>query len=191
MSRISALIKRPKRTLAALTAVLAAVGVAVGSGADFTAEAANPSNTFAAGTLSIDNSKDGAAIFTPANMRPGGPTQTGVVDVENSGSLAGTFSLSMDNLTNSDATYPLSEKINLVVTDCGLYSGATAPDCGDADDDVVYDGTLDAMTSSVALGSYSAADKHRYEFAATLDSSAGNEYQGDDAGARFKWNAVQ
>jgi hypothetical protein len=191
MSRLSMLIKRPKRTLAALTVVLAAVGVAVGSGADFTATSANPSNTFASGTLSIDNSKEGVAVFTPSNMRPGGPTQTGMVDIKNTGSLAGTFSLSRTNLTD-DATVPavLSSKINLVVKDCGLWVGTTAPTC-DAGDPDKYTGTLAAFSTAAALGSYAAGDKHRYEFAATLDSSADDAYQGDNASARFQWDAAQ
>jgi spore coat-associated protein N len=191
MSRLSILINRPKRTLVALTAMLLAVGVAVGSGANFTATSANPSNTFASGTLSIDNSNEGAAIFTPSNMRPGSPSQSGTVDIKNSGSLAGTFSLTRTNLTNSDTTNPLAGKINLVVTDCGTFVGATAPTCGDGDDSDKYTGTLAAMNSAVSLGSYAAGDKHRYRFTATLDSSADDNYQGDNASARFQWDAVQ
>jgi hypothetical protein len=192
MSRLSVLIKRPKHSLAALTAVLAAVGIAVGSGADFSATSANPSNTFASGTLSIDNSKENAAVFTPSNMRPGSPTQTGTVDIKNTGSLAGTFSLKRTDLVD-DSTVPatLSSKINLVVTDCGLFDGSTAPDCGDGDDVSKYSGTLSAMSSTIGLGSYAASAKHRYQFAATLDSSADNSYQGDSASARFQWDAVQ
>jgi hypothetical protein len=57
VSRLSALAAHPRRTVGALAVVLAAVGVTVGSGANFTANAANPANTFTAGTLSIDNSK--------------------------------------------------------------------------------------------------------------------------------------
>jgi hypothetical protein len=189
MSRLSILINRPKRTLIALTAMLVAVGVAVGSGANFTATSANPSNTFASGTLSIDNSNEGVAIFTPTNMRPGSPSHTGVVDIKNTGSLAGTFSLSRTNLTNSDATNPLAGKINLVVKDCGTFASGT-PTC-DAGDPDVYTGTLAAMSSAVALGSYAASEKHRYEFTATLDSSADDNYQGDNASARFQWDAVQ
>ena len=56
MNRLHALASRPKRTLGALVVVLAAVGVAVGSGANFTAQTANPSNTFSAGTLTMSNS---------------------------------------------------------------------------------------------------------------------------------------
>ena len=51
--------RHPMRALGALTALIAAVAVAVGSSASFTASSANPSNTFAAGTLSILNSKEG------------------------------------------------------------------------------------------------------------------------------------
>src|SRR4051812_45442882 len=83
------LIKRPKRTLGPLALGLAALGVAVGSGADFSAETANPSNTFSAGSLSMDNSKDGAAILSASNMQPGGEPQTGVVDIKNTGSIDG------------------------------------------------------------------------------------------------------
>jgi len=103
-------------------------------------------------------------------MRPGSPSQSGTVDIKNSGSLAGTFSLSRTNLTNSDAANPLAGKINLVVTDCGTFVGATAPTCGDGDDSDKYTGTLAAMNSAVSLGSYAAGDKHRYRFTATLDS---------------------
>ena len=124
-------------------------------------------------------------------MRPGGPSHTGTVDIQNTGSLAGTFSLSRTDLTNSDSTNPLAGKINLVVTDCGTFVSATAPDCGDVDDVDRYTGTLAAMSSAVSLGSYAADEKHRYLFTATLDSSANDDYQGDTASARFQWDAVQ
>ena len=51
------------RMLGAFSALIAAVAVAVGSSASFTASSANPSNTFAAGTLSILNSKEGLAVL--------------------------------------------------------------------------------------------------------------------------------
>ena len=186
MSRIQILIKRPRRTLGVLVAVLVAVGVAVGSGATFTAQTANPSNTFASGTLSMSNSKDNQAILSASGMKPGDSTN-GTVDIQNTGSLAGTFSLSRTALTNSDSTNKMSEKMNLVVKDCGDFSSGT-PTC-DAGDPTKYSGTLDAMSSSVALGSYAANEKHRYEFTATFDSSAGNAYQGDNTSATFQWDA--
>src|ERR687891_979668 len=184
MSRIDSLIKRPKRTLGVLALVLVAVGVAVGTGADFSAQSANPNNTFTAGTLDMDNSLDGAAILTANNWAPG-DTETGTVDIENTGSIAGDFSLSRDQLTNSDGSNPMSDQIDLVVEDCG-----TDATC-DGSDTVIYNGTLTAMNSSINLGSFGAGVAHRYEFTATFNSSAGNAYQGDNSSARFVWDAVQ
>src|SRR3954462_1006637 len=97
VSRLSALAAHPRRTVGALAVVLAAVGITVGSGANFTARAANPANTFTAGTLSIDNSKgngsSASAILSAPNLKPG-DSAPGVVDIQNTGSLAGAFTLS-------------------------------------------------------------------------------------------------
>ena len=187
MTRIEILMGEPKRTLGVLAAVLLAVAVAVGSGANFTAQSANPGNSFASGTLTMSNSKDNVAILTASNMKPGDST-SGTVDIQNTGSLSGTFSLSRTNLTDSDATNPMSNKLNLVVKDCGDFSSGT-PTC-DGGDPVKYTGTLAAMSSAVALGTYVANEKHRYEFTATFDSSGGDQYQGDSTSARFQWDAV-
>lgn len=195
MSTMHALAARPRRTVVALATALAATGVAVGSGADFTSRSANPANTFSAGALTMDNSRDAAAVFSPANMVPGGAPQTGTVDIANDGSVAGTFTLSRDQLESTDGgaenPAPFAAKVNVVVTDCGAFSGDTAPACGGAGDAEVYSGTLAAMDAAESLGDFGAGDKHRYQFAAALDASAGNAYQGDSSSARFVWDAVQ
>jgi hypothetical protein len=185
MTTLSYVARRPGRALIGLAALVAATAVAVGSGASFTASSANPSNTFAAGTLSILNSKEGLAVLTASNMKPG-DSATGTVDVQNSGSLSGAFTLSRSNIVDSDGANPLSAKLNLVVKDCGDFSSGT-PTC-DAGDPQAYSGTIAAM-GSVALGTFAAAEKHRYEFAVTFDSSAGNAYQGDSSSVQFDWNA--
>ena len=177
--------RHPLRALGALSALVAAVAVAVGSSASFTASSANPSNTFAAGTLSILNSKEGLAVLTASNMKPG-DSQTGTVDVQNTGSLSGAFALSRSGIVDSDATYPMSAKLDLVVKDCGDFSSGT-PTC-DAGDPVKYTGTIAAM-GSTALGTFAASEKHRYEFAVTFNSSADNNYQGDSSSVQFDWNA--
>jgi spore coat-associated protein N len=177
--------RHPLRSLGALSALVAAVAVAVGSSASFTATSANPSNTFAAGTLSILNSKEGLAVLTASGMKPG-DSATGTVDVQNTGSLSGAFTLSRSNIVDSDGANPMSAKLNLVVKDCGDFSSGT-PTC-DAGDPVKYSGTIAAMGSS-ALGTFAANEKHRYEFAVTFDASAGNAYQGDSSSVQFDWNA--
>jgi hypothetical protein len=194
MSRLASLVSRPRRTLGALATVLAATGLTVASGADFTASSANPANTFAAGTLSMTNSADNAAVLTASNLRPGDPASVGLVDIANTGSLSGAFTLSRGLPTDSDSANPLSGKLNVVVDDCGTFSGATAPTCGDGDDVNKYTGTLADMGTAghtiTGLGSFASNDKHRYRFRVSLDSSAGNAYQGDNSSVAFTWNAA-
>lgn len=178
--------RHPLRALGALSALVAAVAVAVGSSASFTASSANPSNTFAAGTLSILNSNEGSAVLTASGMKPG-DSATGIVDVQNSGSLSGAFTLSRSNISDSDGSNPMSAKLDLVVKDCGDFSSGT-PTC-DVGDPVKYTGTIAAMSSPVALGSFAASEQHRYQFAVTFNSSADNNYQGDSSSVQFDWNA--
>ena len=177
--------RHPLRALGALVALMAAVAVAVGSSASFTATSANPSNTFAAGTLTILNSKEGLAVLTASNMKPGN-SATGTVDVQNTGTLSGAFTLSPSGISDSDATFPMSAKLDLVVKDCGDFSSGT-PTC-DAGDPAVYTGTIAAM-GSTALGTFAASEKHRYQFAVTFNSSADNFYQGDNSSVEFDWDA--
>jgi spore coat-associated protein N len=188
MSRMHVLVHRPRRTLAALATVLVAVGITAASGADFTASSANPGNTFATGTLSISNSKPAAAVLTASGLRPGGPAATGTVDIGNTGSLSGAFTLTRGTPVDNDATNPLSGKLNVTVVDCGDFASGT-PTC-DGGDPVMYSGTLAAMSSAVALGTFAGGEKHRYEFTVAVDSSAGNAYQGDSSQVEFTWNAA-
>jgi spore coat-associated protein N len=187
-SRLRILAAQPRLALGALLTLLLAAGAVVGSGADFTASSANPSNTFAAGTLTMVNSKDAVAVLTASNLRPGEAAQTGTVDIRNSGSLAGDFTLTRGALSNSDGANPLAAKLNVTVIDCGLFSGGTAPTCGDGDDATRYTGTLADMGTS-ALGSYAAGAERRYRFEVALDGTAGNAYQGDSATVEFDFNA--
>jgi hypothetical protein len=184
MAQISTLARKPRSTLAALATVLVAAGVVVGSSASFTASSANPSNTFSSGTLTMTNSSGAAAILTASGLRPGDPASTGVVDIKNSGSLSGSFALSRDTLSDSDGDNPMSGKLNLTVKDCGV-----TPATCDAGDPVKYSGTIAAMSSDVALGTFAANEEHRYEFKVSLDASASDAYQGDNSVVGFKWSA--
>ena len=188
MTRLKVLVNRPRRTLAALATVLVAVGITAASGASFTASSASPGNVFATGTLTMSSSKDNAAIMNVGNLRPGDPASTGQVDIQNTGSLSGAFTVSRSALTDSDATNPLSGKLNVVIADCGVWSGGSAPSCTGAT--TKYTGTLAGLTSAVNLGTFVASEKHRYQFSVTLDSTADNGYQGDSSNATFTFNAV-
>jgi hypothetical protein len=184
MSRIEVLARRPKRTLSALAVVLLAVGVTVGTGAGFTAQSSNPSNTFATGTLTMANSVVGA-VLDLTNLVPG-DSSSGTVDIENTGSVSGSFTLSRSALTNSDGVNPLADQIDLVITDCG-----TDLDCVAGTNTDIYDGTLTGMSTTISLGTFAVNEERRYRFASTFNASAGNVYQGADTSATFQWDATE
>lgn len=194
MDRFKVILDNRKRALGSLAVLLAAVGVVVGSGADFTASSANPNNTFTAGTLSMSNSKNNEAILTASNLRPGGPAQSGTVDIQNTGSLSGAFTVERGTVTETDPAptngsgEKLATKLNLVVTDCGLVS---APNCGTGTQK--YSGTLAGFNQSgspLALSTFAANEARQYRFAISLDSSAGDSYQGDSSSVTFTWKAA-
>jgi hypothetical protein len=168
-----------------------AAGAVVGSGADFTAASANPSNTFSTGTLSMVNSKSGSAVLTASNLKPGN-SATGDVDIQNTGTLSGAFTLVRGTISDSDSANPLSAKLNVTVEDCGVFAGATPPVCGDADDVTKYSGTIADMGTAghpvSALGAFAGSEKHRYHFSVALDTSAGDAYQGDTSSVQFDWS---
>jgi spore coat-associated protein N len=189
MSRTKVLRANPRRALAALATVLVAVGVTVASGASFTAQTANASNTFTAGTLTMSNSKGAGAILTATNMKPGDATTnaTGTVVIKNTGSLPGAFALSRSSLTDTPSGTPISGQINLSITDCGvdqLCGGVNS-----ADDSSKFNSTLSSMSSSIALGTWIANEQHTYQFVASLPLATPNTYQGASATAAFQWDA--
>ena len=141
MSRIDVLFQHPKRTLGVLALVLVAVGVAVGSAPNFWLFSANPSSRRPPGPVRPSTGKLSEQRGHPVGRRQPGlearrqRTVRQLADIQNTGSLAGTFSLSRSAL--SDTTTPndtpsgpspapadplSSEKIDLVVKDCGDFS---------------------------------------------------------------------
>jgi hypothetical protein len=184
MSRFKILAANPRRSLAALATVLVAIGITGASGASFTATSANPSNVFSAGTMSMLNSKDTLAILTASNMKPADPATKGTVDIKNTGSLAGAFTLSRGTVVDSDIPNAMSAKLDLIVTDCG-----TDLDCAAGVNTVKYTGTVAAMGTNLALGNFAANENRRYEFSVQLNGSATNAYQGDNSVVPFTWDA--
>jgi spore coat-associated protein N len=183
LTRLQALVAHPRRTLGALAVVLAAIGITVGSGASFTASAANPGNVFTTGTLAIGNTP-GTALLTAPALKPGA-SATGTVDITNTGSLAGDFALKTSNTTGYAA---LLAQMDLVVLDCGAWT-TTAPDCLSGTT-TKYTGKVSAL-SNAALGNYAGGIKHRYLFTATLPAVTDDTFQGKTATVDFTWSATQ
>ena len=181
MSRLTALAGRPRQTLGALAVVLVAVGVAVGSGANFTAHSATAGNTFATGTLTI--SAPGTAVLTATNMKPG-DVRTGTAIVQNTGTVTGNFTLNSSNAAGYTA---LLAQLDLNVQDCGDYSAGT-PTC-DVGDPSVYTGTVSGLNGAV-LGNWAAAEKHMYKFTTTLPVGTNDTFQGRSSTLEFDWDAI-
>lgn len=187
MNRISALWRSsPRALLLGLGTIGLAAAVTVGSGADFTSSTANPSNVFTAGTLSHSNSKSGAAILTATNMRPG-DTANGTVDIQNTGTLSGAFSLS--KTVTADSTPSFAGKLTVVVTDNGDPACVVA--CPAAS--TVYSGTVAAMGAR-PLGTFAAGATHRYSFVVTFPdggaNGADNAYQAASTTVTYSWTAA-
>ena len=117
VTRLHRLVAHPRRTLGALAVVLAAIGITVGSGANFTASAANPGNAFTH-RHAVDRQLAGHRAAHAAGMKPG-DTATGTVDITNTGSLAGDFALKTANTTGYAA---LLDQMDLAVLDCGAWT---------------------------------------------------------------------
>ena len=167
---------RHKRTIIGLATALAALAVAVGSGATFSSQTANPSNTFSSGIFSHSNSKNGVAIVTGSNLKPG-DSRTGEVTITNTGTLAGTFKVSEANATSGFAAGELKLKIEDV-------TGATPV--------LVHSSDLGAVPAAgISLGSFAPDEAHTYRYTVTLDPSTGNSSQGKSASADYVWTAVQ
>ena len=180
MSRLHALAAHPRRTLAALAVVLAAVGITVGSGANFQASSANPSNTFSTGTLTVANTQSGF-IFSAANLKPG-DARSQIVGITNTGTLPGVFTVKSANVT--DAANLLGQ-IDLTVDDCGT----SATCAGTATNK--YTGKASGLTTAVNLGTFAGSEQHYYRFNATLNAATDNTFQGKTATADITWSAVQ
>jgi spore coat-associated protein N len=177
----------PRKLAGALALLLLSAGMAVGSGASFTAQSASPGNLVTAGALTIDNNKKNAglqgAIFSATNMKPGDST-TGTVAVTNTGDVAGDFSLALSGITNTPGPNGgnLSGRLNLHVED---ITGAAVD---------VYDGVVSGYGATKALTSNWAGGASRtYRFTVSWPTGLANDnnYQGSQLEMDFDWSAVQ
>lgn len=79
--------KKKKLLMAMGTMALAAMLISAGTFALFTAEAVNEGNTFATGTLTIEDITNGeGGVFNVSNMAPGDSGE-GAITIKNTGSL--------------------------------------------------------------------------------------------------------
>jgi hypothetical protein len=178
----------PRKLMGVLLLLMLTAGMAVGSGASFTAQTASPGNMVTAGALTIDNNKKNngteSAIFNAGNMKPG-DSVTGTVNVTNTGTVAGDFFIAMPAFTDTagTSTGKLSDKLTLKVED-------TTP----VVPTVVYNGLIKNFgTAARALTtSWAASATRSYKFTVTWPAAADDDtYQAAKVSMNFDWSAVQ
>lgn len=175
----------------------AAIGAATSSA--FSSTTANPSNSFAAGTVFLSDNDAGSSLLSLSSAAPG-TSASGCIKVTYGGSLPASVRL------YASTTGSLAQYLNLTVTR-GTDPAPSFPSCSGFSPDssdytgagpgVVYSGTLSNFTASYtsfASGladpqTWNANDAHSYRFTVTLPSSAPAAAQGLASSATFTWEA--
>ena len=199
MSRFAFMVRHPKRSLAVLALLLAATAVTIGSGANFSATSANPTNTFTAGTLTIgSNPANGTAVFAPGTPMKPGDSRVGIVDIQNTGSISGDFTLSATSIVNTPAAPGLTSRLTIQVEDCGLWTSnnTVAPAC--AGTTIPYPAGAIGLLTAKDVGTFAGGngtttgDKHRYKITVAWPNGTpaqDDPLQGAQTTFTLKWDA--
>lgn len=166
-----------RKFLIPLATLVAAGGIAVGSGATFTSTTGNTISSVTAGTLTHTNSKADQAIFTLTNMKPG-DTVKGQLTLTNTGSLPAAFSLTEVTSANTFATNGSNLTLDIVdnTSNSTVYSGT-------------FGGLVDGAKNT--LGTWAAGSARTFTFTVKLSQDAPNGDQGKTASAVYTWDSVQ
>lgn len=181
--------------------VIGVAGLLAGAGsyAVFTATTGNTGNSFASGTVAIQDNDANTAMLALANAKPG-DADTSCIRIEYTGSLDSTVRL-YGSVSGSLASY-----VTLTVTR-GTDSSPSFDSCANftpdatnyigAGNGVVYSGPLSSFPASYAAGivdptsgspeTWSQSEAHSYRFVVTLQDD--NAAQGLTGNASFTWEA--
>lgn len=185
-----------KRVVAATAipaALLASGGMVMASSySAFSSTTANPANSWAAGTVQIDNDAS-TALFSATNLKPGA-TESKCLTVKSTGSLASSVKL---YATDVSQTKGLGDHLKVTVEEgnanatCASFSGTT----------VVNAKTLSAFGNdnksfATGVGAWTPAGassgspvNRAYRITYVLDAGVPNTAQGGTASAGFTWEA--
>lgn len=161
----------------------------------FSAQTANPTSNWNAGTVGLSDDDTNTALFSATGLKPGS-TATKCIAVTSTGSLASAVKLYG---TNPSTTNALANSITLAITQGtgGGFSGCTGFTAL-ATGANVYTGTLDnfgktATNYATGLGNWAptgtASETRVYQITYTLDAAAPNSVQGGTASIGLTWEA--
>lgn len=161
----------------------------------FSATTANPTNSWATGTVMLADDDSSTAMFSASGLGPGS-NSSNCIAVTSTGSLPSTVKLYG---TNYNTTNALASDINLTVTQ---GTGGSSGDCGNfaplQSGSSVYSGTLAGFASSATgfasgLGSWaptgSGSETRVFKFQWSVAGNTPNSAQGGTAAIGFTWEA--
>jgi predicted ribosomally synthesized peptide with SipW-like signal peptide len=188
-----------KLLLSALVLGAVAAVSGVGSYSAFTSTTTNTGNSFATGTVAIDDNDSTTAMLALSAAKPG-DTDTSCIRIRSTGTLSssvrlyGTISGSLGTyltltVTRGTDSSPSFDSCSNFTADATNYNGDGAG--------VIYTGTLAAFPASYAAGivdpktatpeSWTTNETHSYRFVVTVQDN--NAAQGLTASASFTWEA--
>ncbi len=163
--------------LATVAVIAAAAAMIIGGFAAFTASTSNTGNSFAAGTLTFSDNDGGTALITVSNLKPG-DFMTRQIVVTNDGSLDANVAATL--VTSGDLAPVLDVTVEEGVNE--PFGAGTLASAGTLN--ASYDETNGTPNPWLAGASKT------YDIVYTVQSGAGNTYQGDTATAALTFNAT-
>lgn len=175
-----------------LLAIGGATAVTVmGSSASWTAQTSNAGNELTAGTLSLTNDKNGSALFTAANIKPGDGGSS-AVKLKNAGSIPIGVTLSQDQVVNGLAATSMKLQVHDATRNWCYYPTNAAGACttfGTWSDSTKLSAL--ALLATDGSAKWAANEEHTLNVSWKLDLSSPNTDQGKSASFRFVFDGAQ
>lgn len=177
--RTPSALRRALPFLVALSSLGAVLLTTVFSGASYSSASANPSGTFAAGTLTTSNSKAGRVLIAAQDLRPGKSAQ-GTLSLQNTGGVSAGYALAVGSIDDVPTSPGLSTGLMLSVEDVS------------ASPHMLYSGTLAAASATpIPLGTLAPSQSASYRVTLAMPSSPVNPaLQGAQTSFTLTWQAT-
>jgi spore coat-associated protein N len=185
--------QRRMQVLLTLAVLLLAASVVIGSGANFTAQSANPDNIFTAGNLSHLNSKNNAAILTANKMKPKDMV-SGFVVITNDGDIPGDFTLTSTVPALTDIPGFVGGPLFSGLLTVKIYETKVLPVTGAKTQ--IYGGANGAVINvspNYALGTFAVDEQRRYDFEVTFPNGTpahDNDYKKATTSITYTWTSI-
>jgi predicted ribosomally synthesized peptide with SipW-like signal peptide/uncharacterized repeat protein (TIGR01451 family) len=171
---------------------IATAGIIAGSYASWQAQTTNPGNQVTAGTLTMSNNKNGAAVFTAAPNAKPGDTGSNTVTITNTGSVPMSVTLTQDQLAGTAIESSLELQIYDAQRNWCYWpldaSGSCGANWGAWNASATF--TNFAIPNSSGGAQWAAAEAHTFTVSWRLLTSSPNTDQGQTGSFRLAWGGA-